>query len=211
MGLADTTFPFSSPTGGAALMRRGRMTAAQTFNRGAWVQVVAAGTVTVFPEDGSPILCADQVDTEGGSFGLSMNGPGAATSAEFPNNFVKSDPDTGAAYAADSWINFVQAVPGQFFRTSVILATGGGAAETPASITGADRGNGFLLTYCNATTPDLGWGVERTATSTGVVGSNVIQIYAKIWDVLDARGRSVATIGVGTQYVFEVANTIRSA
>jgi hypothetical protein len=211
MGIADTTFVHSSPMGGSTHIRRGRMTGSQTFNRGAWVQVVAAGTVTVFPEDGTPILCADQVDTEGGTFGLAMNGPGAASTAEFPNNFVKIHPDTGNAYVADDWIYFVQAIPGQLFRTSNILATGGATAETAASITGADRGAGFLLTYCNSTTPDLGWGVERTATSTGVVGSNVIQIYAKIWDVLDARGRSVTTTGVGTQYVFEVANTIRTA
>jgi hypothetical protein len=211
MGLADTTFPHASPLGGAMNIRRGRMTASQTFNRGAWVQIVAAGTVTVLPEDGTEILCSDITDQEGGCFGLAMNGPGAASSAEFPSNFVKTNPDTGAAYAGDDFIYICQAVPGQLFRTSVILATGGSAAETAASITGADRGAGYYITYCSATTPDLGWGVERTAASTGVVGSNVVEVYAKIWDVLDARGRSVTTTGVGTQYVFEVVNTIRTA
>ena len=209
MGIADTTFAHSSPTGGAMNIRRDRMTSGQTFNRGAWVQIVNTGTVTVLPEDGSEILCADITDQEGGCFGLAMNGPGTATSVEFPSNFAKTNPDTGATYAADDFINICQAVPGQLFRTSVILATGGATAETAASITGADRGAGYFITYCNGTTPDLGWGVERTAASTGIVGSNVIEVYAKIWDVLDARGRSVTTTGVGTQYVFEVVNTIR--
>jgi hypothetical protein len=209
MGLADTTFPHSSPMGGAMNIRRGRMTGSETFNRGAWVQIVAAGTVTVLPENGSEIICADLADTLGSCFGLALNGPGAATSAEFPNNYVKTNPDTGAAYAADDFIYICQAVPGQLFRTSAIFNTGATAAEAAASITGADRGNAMQITYCNNTTPDLGWGLERTAASTGVVGSNVIEVYAKIWDVLDARGRSVTTTGVGTQYVFEVVNTIR--
>ena len=190
-------------------IRRGRMTGSETFNRGAWVQIVAAGTVTVLPEDGTEIICADLADTLGSCFGLALNGPGAATSAEFPNNYVKTNADTGAAYAADDFIYICQAVPGQLFRTSAIFNTGATAAEAAASITGADRGNAMQITYCNNTTPDLGWGLERTAASTGVVGSNVIEVYAKIWDVLDARGRSVTTTGVGTQYVFEVVNTIR--
>jgi hypothetical protein len=209
MGLADTTFPHSSPMGGAMNIRRGRMTGSETFNRGAWVQIVAAGTVTVLPEDGTEIICADLADTLDSCFGLALNGPGAAASAEFPNNYVKTNPDTGAAYAADDFIYICQAVPGQLFRTSAIFNTGATAAEAAASITGADRGNAMQITYCNNTTPDLGWGLERTAASTGVVGSNVIEVYAKIWDVLDARGRSVTTTGVGTQYVFEVVNTIR--
>lgn len=210
MGLADTTFAHTSLTGGAAQIRRGRMTGAQTFNRGNWVQIVAAGTVTVLPEDGTEILASDLADTEGSCFGLALNGPGAASGATIPNNFVKINPDTGVAYAADDFIYFVQATAGQLFRTSVILATGGAAAEAAANITGADRGAAFQITYCNATTPHLGWGIERTAASTGVAGTNVIEVYAKIWDVLDARGNSVTTTGLGTQYVFEVVDTIRT-
>jgi hypothetical protein len=167
------------------------------------VQVLATGAVTVLPEDGSEIVVADITDQEGSCVGVAINGPGTATSAEIPENFAKVDPDTGNAYAATTWINYVPINRGILFRTSTILATGGAAAEAAASITGADRGAAFFITYCNATTPDLGWGVERTAATAGML----TEVIAKIVDVLDARGRSVPTLAsVGTQYVFEIVN-----
>lgn len=203
MGLADTISVHSSVLGGALEVRRALMTAGQTFNRGAIVQVLGTGAVTVLPEDGTEILVADITDQEGSCVGLALNGPGAATSVEFPSNFAKTDPDTGNAYAATTWINYVPINMGVLFRTSVILATGGAAAEAAASITGADRGAAFFITYCSGTTPDLGWGVERTAATAGML----TEVYAKIVDVLDARGRSVPTLAsVGTQYTFEIVN-----
>lgn len=199
-------FVHSSPRGDALEVRRGLMTSGQTFNKGAVVQVVAAGTVTVLPQDGTEVLAADVVDQEGGIVGVALNGPGTASTAEFPDNFAKTDPDTGTAYSTTSWINFVPINRGVLFRTSTILATGGAAAETAASITGADRGAAFFITYCSGTTPDLGWGVERTAASAG----NQTEVYAKIHDVLDARGKSVLTpASVGTQYVFEIINNVK--
>jgi hypothetical protein len=179
------------------------MTAGQTFNKGAVVQVVAAGTVTVLPEDGTEILVSDIIAQGGACFGVAINGPGAASSAAIPEDSVKIDPDTGNAYTTTTWINYVPANQGILFRTSNILATGGAAAETAASITGADRGDAFFITYCSATTPDLGWGVERTSATAGMA----TEVWAKIVDVLDARGRSVPTAAtVGTQYVFEIVS-----
>jgi hypothetical protein len=165
--------------------------------------VLTTGAFTVFPEDGSEILVADVDDTLGSFIGVTANGPGTAATAEFPDNFVKTDPDTGNAYAATTWIYFYPINRGILFRTNNILTTGGAAAETAASITGADRGAAYFITYCNSTTPDLGWGVERTAASAAML----TEVYAKIHDVLDARGRSVPTLAsVGTQYVFEIVN-----
>lgn len=194
-------FVHSSPLGDALEVRRANMTAGQTFNKGALVYVATTGNVTVFPEDGGEALVADLTNTEGGVVGVALNGPGTATSAAIPENFAKTDPDTGNAYAASSWIYFVPANRGILFRTSTILATGGAGAETAASITGADRGKAYFITYCSGTTPDLGWGVERTA----ITAAWATEPYAKIVDVLDARGRSVPLVGsVGTQYVFEI-------
>lgn len=199
-------FVHSSPMGSSLEVRRSLMTAAQIFNKGAVVQVVAAGTVTVLPQDGSEVLAADIIDQEGGQVGVAMNGPGQASSVEIPEDFAKNDPDTGNAYAATTWINYVPINRGILFRTSTILATGGAAAEAAANITGADRGAAFFITYCSGTTPDLGWGVERTAATAG----NQTEVYAKIVDVLDARGRSVPTAAsVGTQYVFEIINNVK--
>ena len=194
-------FVHSSVTGGALEVRQGYMTSGQTFNKGALVQVTTAGTVTVFPEDGSEALVADLTNTEGGVVGVALNGPGTTATAEFPDNSVKQDPDTGNAYAVNSKINYVPINRGILFRTSNILTTGGAAAETAASITGADRGAAFFITYCSSTTPDLGWGVERTS----VTAAWATEIYAKIVDVLDANGRSVPTAAsVGTEYIFEI-------
>jgi len=196
-------YAHSAPLGSHNEVRRSLMTAGQTFNKGAVVQVLGTGAVTVLPEDGSEILVSDITDQEGSCVGVAINGPGTAATAEFPNNFAKTDPDTGGAYGATSWIYYIPINTGQLFRTDVILTTGGASAETAASITGADRGAAFFITYCSSTTPDLGWGVERTAASAGML----TQVYAKIVDVLDANGRSVPTLtSVGTQYVFEIVN-----
>ncbi len=196
-------FLHSSPMGSALEVRRSLMTAGQSFNKGSIVQVLGTGAVTVLPEDGTEVLVADITDQEGSCVGVAINGPGAAAGTEEPDDFVKNDPDTGNAYAATSWINYVPINRGILFRTSTILATGGAAAEAAANITGADRGAAFFLTYCNATTPDLGWGVERTAATAGML----TEVIAKIVDVLDARGRSVPTLAsLGTQYTFEIVN-----
>ena len=197
-------FVHSSPMGGALEVRRGLMTAGQTFNKGAVVQVVAAGTVTVLPEDNSEVLVADLIAQEGAHCGIALNGPGTATSAAIPEDFAKTDPDTGLAYAATTWINFVPINRGILFKTSAIFATAGGATlEVAANITGADRGAAFFITYNNALTPDGGWGIERTSATAGMA----TEVYAKIVDVLDARGRSVPTAAsLGTQYVFEICS-----
>lgn len=199
-------FAHSSVIGGSIEVRRGLMTAGQVFNKGAVVQVVAAGTVTVLPQDDTEILASDVVDTEGGHVGVALNGPGAASSAAIPEDFVKIDPDTGLAYTTTTWINFAPINRGNLFRTSTIIATGGAAAEVAANITGADRGAAFFISYSQTPTPDVGWGVERTSVTAG----NQTEVYAKIVDVLDARGMSVRTpAALGTQYVFEIINNVK--
>lgn len=209
MGFWDIR-PFSSPRGGGRRFIHAPMTAAQAFLPGHVVQIVAAGTVTVLPEDGTEIVLADTAADY--TCGIAWNGPGAATSAEL----VAADgwgrlwnhPDSGETYANSRfkggalgspliWI-IPFGDPDQYFVTDNIFATGGAAAEAAASITGADRGDQFQITYCNATTPDLGWGIERTAS---VKNTDFV---ATIIDVLDARGQSVSIAGVGTQYVFSV-------
>lgn len=203
MGLANTIRPYASVRGSHMDVLSAPMTAAQTFNKGALVQVVAAGTVTGLDENGSEVLIADLAEAMVG--GVAVNGPGAASGVEIPSDFLKNHPDTGDAYATGDRIWFHPWGRGNLFVTNVILATGGAAAETAANITGADRGAAYFITYCSATTPDLGWGVERTAIT---AGSNT-EVYAKVVDVLDDDGNSVTATGVGTQYVFEIVPGLR--
>jgi hypothetical protein len=186
------------------------MTAAEAFLAGEVVQVVAAGTVTAIHKNGAQYVLADAASPH--MTGLAINGPGAAATAELTaaNGWGRlwNHPDSGDGYAASSYKGgavgspLIWMVPfgdpQQYFVTSKILAAGGATAETAASITGADRGDQFQITYCSGTTPDVGWGVERTA---GVKGTDFV---ATVVDVLDATGRSVSIAGVGTQYVFNV-------
>lgn len=204
MGLWDIR-PFSSSQGGTHAIRVAPMTAAQGFLPGEPVMIVDAGTVTSCVKDGTEILVAD---ADGGVIGLAINGPGAAASAEL----IAADgwgrlwihPDSGETYANTTdfgalgspkiwYIPF--GLPDQLFITdNVVVAAGGGAG---AAFTGADRGESFQITYVSGTTPDLGWGLERTA---GVPGTDLV---ARVVDILDARMRPVTIAGTGTFAVFQ--------
>lgn len=204
MGLWDIR-PFSSARGGTTTVRCGPMTAGQGFLPGEPIMLADAGTLSTCVKDGTEILLAD---SDGGVFGLAINGPGAAASAEL----VAADgwgrlwnhPDSGDSYAATTdygalgspkiwYIPF--GLPDQLFITDNIVVAGGAAAG--AALTGADRGESFQITYVSATTPDLGWGLERTA---GVPGTDVV---ARVVDVLDARMRPVTIAGTGVWAVFQ--------
>jgi len=182
------------------------MTAAQGFLPGEVVQTVAAGTVTALHKDGNQLLIADCAAPF--TCGIAINGPGAAASAEL----VAADgwgrlwihPDSGETYANSSYKGGALGSPliwyvpfgdqDQLFITDNIWAAGGAGAG--AAPTGADRGDQFQLSYVSGTTPDLGWGVERTA---GVAGTDFV---ATVVDVLNARGESVSIAGTGVSFVF---------
>jgi len=202
--------PYRCARGGVNKIIYAPMTAAQAFLPGHVVEIVAAGTVTALHENGAQVVLADTASDF--TCGIAINGPGAAVSAEL----VAADgwgklhihPDSGDTYANSRykggalgspliWI-IPFGDPDQLFVTDNIFAAGGAGAEAAASITGADRGDQFQITYCSGTTPDLGWGVEKTA---GVKGTDFV---ATVLDVLNARGESVSIAGVGTQYVFNV-------
>jgi hypothetical protein len=193
MTVPDTIMVHRFPAGMHSTTRYAPMTAAQTFNRGALVQVVAAGTVTALPYDNSEALIADL--TEGLDVGVAINGPGAAANVEIPGNFVKIHPDTGNAYATGDRIWYVPADQDVQFRTNVTLAAGGAAAGVVPN--GADRGAIFQVTGSSGTTPDLGWGIENASAATYAT-----QVAARIVDVLDAQGNSVGAAAAGTTYVF---------
>jgi len=181
------------------------MTAGQGFLPGEPVMIVDAGTITSCVKDGTEILVAD---SDGGVIGLAVNGPGAAASAEL----IAADgwgrlylhPDSGDTYANTSFLGTLGSpriwyipfgLPDQLFVANKMVAAAGAAAG--AALTGADRGESFQLTYVSGTTPDLGWGLERTA---GVPGTDLV---CRVVDVLDARGNSVAIGGTGTQAIFQ--------
>lgn len=207
MGLWDIR-PFSNSRGGVRRVIGAPMTAAEGFLPGEVVQIVAAGTVTALHKDGAQIVLADTAADY--TCGIALNGPGAAASAEL----VAADgwgrlwihPDSGDTYANSSFKGgalgspYIWIVPfgdpDQLFLTDNISAAGG--AGVGAAPTGADRGDQFQITYVSGTTPDLGWGVERTAS---VLNTDFV---ATIMDVLDARGQSVTIAGTGTQVVFSV-------
>jgi len=210
MGLWDIR-PYTSPRGGTYRVIGGPMTAAQAFLAGEVVMIAAAGTVEIAPKDGTQYILADAVTPH--FSGIAVNGPGLATATA---ELVAADgwgrlwnhPDSGETYANSRykggalgspyiWI-IPFGSPEMLFVTSKIHAAGGAGAEAAASITGADRGDQFQLSYVSGTTPDLGWGVEKTA---GVKGTDFV---ATVIDVLNARGESVSIAGVGTQYVFNV-------
>ena len=128
--------------------------------------------------------------------GVAAFGPGAATSAAVPNNFIRTDWRTGAAFATGAQIGYWPADRGIQFITSITLAAGGAAAG--AAPNGADRGVAFFISYGNTPTPDLGWGVEQSAATLGT------QVAACITDVLDSRKNPVTATGAGTYYVFEI-------
>ena len=196
MGLWDIR-PYSSVRGGTMSARQAPMTALGTAFLPGEVVIVApgAGTVSIAPQDGTQLVIAD------GVAGVAINGPGLATAtAEKPaaSGYGRQyqHPDTGNTYATGDAIWFLPFGEGNLFSTRVVLAAGGAAAG--AAFTGADRGAAFELTYCSGTTPDLGWGLERTA---GVYGTDYV---AEVMDVLDANGRAVTATGTGVTAVFRV-------
>lgn len=172
------------------------MNAGEGFLPGEPILINADGEAATCVKDGTEILIAES------NGGLAINGPGAAVSAELIAadgwGRLYNDPDTGLAYATGARIFYIPwGEDTLFFSDNVVAAAGGGAG---AALTGADRGDLFQLTYVSGTTPDLGWGIERTA---GVHGTDLVVV---IVDVLDANGRSVTATGTGTRGVFRTYN-----
>lgn len=195
MGFLDI-MPYQSTHGGGLIVQHGEVTAGQVFVQGELIATVAAGTLTGFPQDGTEAILAD-VGTTALQVGVACWGPGQAPSAELTRTRAMIDPTTGLAFATGARIGYWPAdVPGMLFKAQV-LATGGAAAGVGLQ---THKGELFQLTYCNATTPDLGWGVELTA---GVVGTDVL---AKVVEVLAADGRPSAT--AGTHFVFELRTAL---
>lgn len=207
MGFRDI-WPYQSVTGSTMTILSAPMTAAEAFLAGEIVSVVAAGTVTAVHQNGAQFVLGDVISPH--MAGVALNGPGLTTAtAEKPASqgygqlFVH--PDSGESYANSRFkggalgspeIWFVPFDDTSTFITRNVLAAGGAAAG--AAFTGADRGDIFQITYCSGTTPDVGWGLERT---TGVQGTDFA---AQIVDVLDSSFKRVNIAGTGTFAVFRV-------
>lgn len=187
--------PFSSVLGGTYEARRVPMNASETFEGGELIFVNVDGEAQTFPKDGTEALIAD-IGAGSLQVGVAVNGPGQAATAEIPTARAWIDPNTGNAYATGAGIHYWPSDQHNLFITRNVVAAGGAAAG--AAPNGADRGVAFQITYVSGTTPDLGWGIERTA---GVYGTDVV---AKIVDVLDSRGNPVSATADGTFFVFEI-------
>jgi hypothetical protein len=191
MGYRDI-WPFRSARGHTFRVAWAPMNAAEGFLAGEPILINADGEAATCVKDGTEILIAEA------NGGVALNGPGAAVSAEL----IAADgwgrlwihPDTGNAYATGDRIWYVPWQDDVEFITSNVVAAGGATAG--AAFTGADRGDLFQMSYVAATTPDLGWGIERTA---GVHGTDLVCV---VTDILDAQLRPVTATGTGTFCVF---------
>ncbi len=198
MGFMDIV-PARSLTGGSLVVNHAPLAAGQVFVQGEAVFIDAAGAVAGFPQDGTEALIADfpagTVGTKRNLGGIACWGPGQAATAELTRTRAMIDPTTGLAFAAGAKIPYLPFDKGNVFKAQV-LAAGGAAAGVGLA---THRGEMFQLTYCNATTPDLGWGVELTA---GVAGTDVL---CHVIEVLAADGRVSET--AGTHFLFEIITT----
>jgi hypothetical protein len=182
-------WPFDSRGVGPVPFTAG-MTASEAFNAGEVVVVVDAGTVTVAPEDTTQLLIAD-LDS-GMQGGIACYGPGDST----------LNPKTGAAWASNDEVAFWPWDEGTLFITDNFLAAGAGALETGGPLL-TDIGESYQISYATAGTPDIGWGVEKTA---GVVATDVCAV---IRDVLDANKRPIRDSGqTGVYVVFTIHTSI---
>lgn len=199
MGLWDIK-PYSSVRGGTFSVRSGPMNASEAFLPGHVVFVNSDGEVATAPSDGTQFVLADAQSQD--AVGIAINGPGAAATAELVAadgwGVLHNHPDTGLAYATGDRIWYVPFGEGNLFVTRNVHAAGGSGAG--AAPNGADRGDPFQLTYESGSTPDLGWGIERTA---GVEGTDFV---AHIQDVVDANGQSVDATTDGVAFIFTVTN-----
>jgi len=204
MGLWDIR-PYMSTHGGVNRTSWAPMTAGQGFLPGEPIVIVDAGTVSTGPKDGTELVLAD---ADGGQIGLAINGPGAAATAELTAAYgwgrLYNHPDSGDTYANTSFLGTLGSPriwfipfgdPNQLFICSNVVAAAGGGAG--AALTGADRGEAFQMTYVSGTTPDLGWGLERTGATKGT------DVYCSVVDILDAFGNPVSIGGTGVYAVFQ--------
>jgi hypothetical protein len=169
--------PFISPLGGTYETRWAPVTAAQTFDIGEPVGLVAAGTLSGAPEDTSEIVLADfaATGTSQPIWGIAASGPGTASSTADPSARVNTNWRTGAAYATAAAIPFWPADQGNLFIAR--LASDTGAAYVAPAVT--DIGETYRIVYGTAGTPDVGWCVEQTAATVGT------DCLALVTDVLD--------------------------
>jgi len=168
------------------------MNASEGFLPGEPILINSDGEAATCVKDGTEILIAEA------NGGIAVNGPGAAASAALVAadgwGRLYVDSDTGAAYATGGRIYYVPFNDDtEFITNNVVVAAG---ADVGAAFTGADRGDLMQMTYVSATTPDLGWGVERTA---GVHGTDLVCL---IVDILDANFVPVSATGTGVWAVF---------
>jgi hypothetical protein len=189
--------PFKSPHGGITEIRYYPITVSQTFNKGELVGVVDAGTVTAFPKNATQAILAS-IDTVGNICGIAAFGPGAATSAADPTNFVKLNyARADGTWPVDTPVGIWPADQGILFITDNFLAAGGAATAIPA---GTDVGEPYQITYGTVGTPDAGWGVEATAGAYG------IDVVAVVHQVLNARKQPILSTDTttGVYVVFEI-------
>lgn len=194
MGLYDIR-PLASYMGSTVSIRWAPMKAGETFLPGEPIIVDSSGLAATAPRDGTEFVIADGVG------GISINGPGLATAtAELPASQgwgrLYKHPDTGENYATNDKIWFAPFDENNYFVANKMVTAAGGTLATAA--TGADRGDRFQITYVSATTPDGGWGVERTA---GTIGTDYV---VEVVDVLDSGGKAVSATGTGLFVIFRV-------
>lgn len=188
--------PLRSPFGGTVEVRYAPMTAAQVFDIGEPVGIVAAGTISKPPEDTTEILLADfaATGTTQPIWGIAAYGPGQAFSAARPTDRININPATGLAYATNAAIAYWPADQGNLFIARLVSAAA--AALVAPAIT--DIGESYEISYGTAGTPDIGWAVEQT---TAVVTTDTVaglDVFAVVTDVLDTDRKSLVTHNGGT-------------
>lgn len=187
MGARDI-MPWTSPHGGTNTVRWGTFTAAEVFEVGEPVNVVAAGTLTEPPDDATQWILTDG----GGNVeaGIAAWGPGAGN----------LNPHTGIAYATGDVIPYWPINQGTVFITQNFNVAGGATAVAPAL---TDIGNPFQISFGAA---GSNWGIERTAALEG------IDYIATIMDVLDAKKAPINRTGeAGVYVIFTITGTLAAA
>jgi hypothetical protein len=187
--------PYKDKHGNTAEVRYAPMNASESFDVGELIYINTDGEAQTFPRDGTEALISD-IGAGALQVGIAAFGPGAASSAARPTDRLNINPKTGVAFATGDMIGYWPVDQGVQFITDVSIASGGSGAG--AAPNGADRGVAYFITYENAATPDIGWGVELAAATLGT------QVAACIVDVLDSRYRPVSATGDGTYFVFEI-------
>jgi hypothetical protein len=183
---ARDIMPWTSVMGGTYEARWGIMTAAEVFEIGEPVMVVAAGSLTE-PIGATTSWSLAEFTATGTEGGIACFGPGAGN----------INPRTGVAFATGDDIAYWPINQGNVFITDNFFATGD--TTTAVVPVQGDVGEDYIMNQAVANTA---WGIEQTA---GAEGTDVI---ASIIEVLDANYNPIRLTGqAGVYLLFTISLT----